>query len=572
MKTKTSTLTAIIIAGAMACSASVRAAEDVVIVYDASGSMWGQIDGVSKVEIAREVMGDLINKWQDDTNLGLVAYGHRRKGDCSDIETLIDPGPLDKSDFIQTIEDISPNGKTPISASLQHAADLMSYRDSQATIVLISDGLETCHADPCALSAELAKQGVKLTTHVVGFDLETEAHANLSCIAENTGGLFVPANNAAELHDALAQVQSAVAAPPPEVDIFGPEQVETGATFDVSWSTPVNDRDFINLVPVGADKDSLENYIRTENKTEGRLTAPGEPGLYELRYVLEAGKKTLASTPVEVVRAETSVSGPEKVTVGATFDVSWSTPVNDKDFINLVPVGAGEGSLGNYIRTKNKMEGSLTAPGEPGLYELRYMLEAGRKTLASTPVEVVSAEIEINGPDIARTQTDIDVTWSTIINKRDFIVLVPVGADEGSLGTYMRVKNKTEGRLEAPDQPGLYELRYVLEAGRKTVARVPLEVVSADTPLDDGVDLVAPSKAGKGEVITIKWAGTVDSSDQRMSLARKGQPDFSWISVQPVGEEKTMDLTVPDEAGIYEIRFLDVAGQKLLGREAIEVE
>ncbi|MCK0165194.1 VWA domain-containing protein [Marinobacter sp. S6332] len=572
MKTITSTLTATIIAGAMACSASVQAAEDVVIVYDASGSMWGQIDGVSKVEIAREVMGDLITKWPDDTNLGLVAYGHRRKGDCSDIETLIAPAPLDKSGFIQTINNIRPNGKTPISASLQHAADLMSYRDSQATIVLISDGLETCHADPCALSAELAKQGVKLTTHVVGFDLETEAHANLSCIAENAGGLFVPANNAAELHDALAQVQSAVAAPPPEVDIFGPEQVETGATFDVSWSTPVNERDFINLVPVGADKDSLENYIRTENKTEGRLTAPGEPGLYELRYVLEAGKKTLASTPVEVVRAETSVSGPEKVTVGATFDVSWSTPVNDKDFINLVPVGAGEGSLGNYIRTKNKMEGSLTAPGEPGLYELRYMLEAGRKTLASSPVEVVSAEIEISGPDIARAQTDVDVTWSGTVNTRDFIVLVPFGADEGSLGTYIRAKNKTEGRLEAPDEPGLYELRYVLEVGRKTLATAPLEVVSADTPLNGSVDLVVPSKASKGEVITIEWAGTADSSDQRMSLARKDQPDFSWISVQSVAEEKVMELIMPDEAGIYEIRFLDVAGRKLLDRKAIEVE
>src|SRR5690606_29218288 len=51
------------------------AAEDVVIVYDASGSMWGQIDGVSKIEIARDVMADLVDGWSDATNLGLVAYG-----------------------------------------------------------------------------------------------------------------------------------------------------------------------------------------------------------------------------------------------------------------------------------------------------------------------------------------------------------------------------------------------------------------------------------------------------------------------------------------------------------------
>ena len=53
-------------------------AQDVMVVYDASGSMWGQIEGVTKIEIAREVLGDLVNQWPDETNLGLVAYGHRR--------------------------------------------------------------------------------------------------------------------------------------------------------------------------------------------------------------------------------------------------------------------------------------------------------------------------------------------------------------------------------------------------------------------------------------------------------------------------------------------------------------
>ncbi|NUH63706.1 VWA domain-containing protein, partial [Sulfitobacter sp. S0837] len=94
---------------------------------------------------------------------------------------------------------IKPVGKTPISAAIEHAADLLAYRDNPATLVLISDGVETCNADPCALSAQLAKQGVKFTAHVVGFDLQDEAHAGLACIAENTGGVFLPASNATEL-------------------------------------------------------------------------------------------------------------------------------------------------------------------------------------------------------------------------------------------------------------------------------------------------------------------------------------------------------------------------------------
>lgn len=80
--------------------------------------MWGLIDGTSKVEIAREVMADLINEWNESINLELIAYGHRRKGDCSDIETLIEPGPLNKDDYIKTVNSIRPIDKTPISAAV----------------------------------------------------------------------------------------------------------------------------------------------------------------------------------------------------------------------------------------------------------------------------------------------------------------------------------------------------------------------------------------------------------------------------------------------------------------------
>ncbi|MDN6180082.1 MAG: VWA domain-containing protein, partial [Halomonas subglaciescola] len=308
---------AMALAGGIALTASANAADDVVIVYDASGSMWGQIDGTSKMEIAQDVMADLVNEWNTATNLGLVAYGHRRQGDCSDIETLIEPGPLDKANFIDTVNAIKPRGKTPISASVQHAADLLSYRDSPATVVLVSDGLETCNADPCALSQQLAKQGVSFTAHVVGFDLEDDAHASLACIADNTGGIFVPASNAAELHAALDQVQSAMDQKPdapepepepepeapalPDVDISGPEQATTGATFDVSWSTTISSYDIVTIVPAGADEGAYNNHLRAKENVEGRLRAPAEPGLYELRYILNEGKKTLATAPIEVV-------------------------------------------------------------------------------------------------------------------------------------------------------------------------------------------------------------------------------------------------------------------------------
>ncbi|MGB5855653.1 MAG: VWA domain-containing protein [Oceanisphaera sp.] len=589
MKLSALALTTALFSGTSVYATSVHAAEDVVIVYDASGSMWGQIDGVSKIEIAREVMADLINKWDHDTHLGLVAYGHRRQGDCSDIETLIKPGPLDKASFIKTVNTIRPNGKTPISASLQHAADLLSYRDSQATIVLISDGLETCHADPCELSKQLAKQGVKLTTHVVGFDLETKAHANLACIAENTGGIFVPANNAAELHDALEQVQSAMdqqavepklepePKPQPEpasplLEISGPAQVTTGAAFDVSWSQTISPNDMVTIVPMGTDEGTRNNYQRTGKNTGASLIAPATPGLYELRYMLNEGKKTLATAPIEVVKAEMSISGPAQVTTGAAFDVSWSQTISPNDMVTIVPMGTDEGTRNNYQRTGKNTEASLIAPATPGLYELRYMLNEGKTTLATTPIEVVEPEMGIAGPAIVRAGTDVDISWSSTIGPTDIVTIVPAGADKGSRHTYLRTTNTTNGRLVAPIEPGLYEIRYVLGEGKKTLASAPLEVVGIDAPLDDGAGMVVPSNAKTGEIITITWTGTIDSADQRIAFARKEQADFSWITVQSVGEEKTMNLTMPEETGLYEVRFLDVAGRKLLGRAVIKVK
>ena len=65
-----------------------QAKDSAVIVFDASGSMWGQIKGKTKIKIAREVMGTLVKDWNEDIELGLMAYGHRKKGDCNDIEML----------------------------------------------------------------------------------------------------------------------------------------------------------------------------------------------------------------------------------------------------------------------------------------------------------------------------------------------------------------------------------------------------------------------------------------------------------------------------------------------------
>ena len=132
-------------------AASVRAQEEgerVILVLDASGSMWGQIDGRSKIEIAKEVVGKIVAKWRPQDEIGLVVYGHREKGSCEDIEVLREPGPLDAGSFMAAVNGISPKGKTPMTAAVRMAAESLKYTEKKATVVLVSDGIETCRARP----------------------------------------------------------------------------------------------------------------------------------------------------------------------------------------------------------------------------------------------------------------------------------------------------------------------------------------------------------------------------------------------------------------------------------------
>ena len=72
-------------------AAPAQSAEKTIVVLDASGSMWGQIDGKTKIEIARETLASVLTSVPATTELGLMVYGHREKGSCADIELAVPP-------------------------------------------------------------------------------------------------------------------------------------------------------------------------------------------------------------------------------------------------------------------------------------------------------------------------------------------------------------------------------------------------------------------------------------------------------------------------------------------------
>ncbi len=180
-------------------------------ILDASGSMWGQLpDRQSKIKAAKSVLSDVVGKLPTSLSAGLIAYGHRRKGDCADIEMVqkLEVGGSQK--IAETLTRLTPRGKTPLSDSLKMAGVALTGVEDSSTIVLVSDGIETCKGDPCAVAEALAKSHANLKIHVVGYAVDGVAAKQLQCIAEKGRGAYFTADNTDGLSRALTEVTESI--------------------------------------------------------------------------------------------------------------------------------------------------------------------------------------------------------------------------------------------------------------------------------------------------------------------------------------------------------------------------
>ena len=192
--------------GKPALSLNDRAVE---VVVDASQSMWGQIDGRTKMDIAKKTLDEVTYWLPDGLDLALRAYGNTsapKQNNCTDSSLLV-PFRENNRDYIRmAIAGLRPTGQTPIAYALnQVARDFESSQDDRI-VVMVTDGIESCGGDPVMAARQLGQQGI--TVHLIGFGLGTGADedaASLRAIAAASGGRYVTAGSAAELKTALAQ-------------------------------------------------------------------------------------------------------------------------------------------------------------------------------------------------------------------------------------------------------------------------------------------------------------------------------------------------------------------------------
>jgi Mg-chelatase subunit ChlD len=205
-----------------AYSGRALAETNVMFIVDASGSMKKAIDtGESRMTAAKRVLTETLSNMPKDARLGLMVYGHRKAKDCSDIELMSPIAAEDAAGLAAKIKLLNPKGETPIAAALQQAAkSFAAFKGQSNSIVLVTDGLEECGGDPCAAAKAIKDAGLDLKVNIVGFTLKDEQRKLIQCVADETGGTYYDAKNAAGLTKALHAVEQQVvqAAPPPPPD------------------------------------------------------------------------------------------------------------------------------------------------------------------------------------------------------------------------------------------------------------------------------------------------------------------------------------------------------------------
>ena len=406
--------------GALAFLASTATAElpRTIIVMDGSGSMWGQINGRTKLEIARETLSDVLGTIPADQQLGLMAYGHRERGNCSDIELMVPPAAGTGAEIAARVNKMRFQGKTPLSEAVRQAAQVLRSGEEAATVVLVTDGLETCEADPCALGRELEAAGLNFTAHVIGFGLTEEEGAQVACLAKETGGQYLQASDAGALADALTQTVSAPAPAPdpapaaeepaPTALLTAPATAPQGSRIMVNWEGPRSTYDYIRVLDASGEWQA-EVAVGEENPLQ--LQLPWLTGDFTLAYVLES-EAISEQIPITLTPAPVSITAPATAQVGQDVTITWVGPGAFLDNIQLLNEENGE--RWGYDYTEGKESMAWTLPDAAGNYSFAYVFR-DMEVIHKTPITVTlerSDAVPEAAPETAPAPQAVPVTFT----------------------------------------------------------------------------------------------------------------------------------------------------------------
>jgi len=164
----------------------------ILFIFDASNSMNGVWENQPKINVATRLLSEVLDSLQGIENLELALrfFGHQKNylqgQDCDDTKLEVPFAPS-LSDNIKKIKSelrtLRPKGTTPIARTLEKAGkDFPDAKNVKNIIILITDGVEECNGDPCAVSIALQEKGITLKPFVIGIGLDVEFRDYYECV------------------------------------------------------------------------------------------------------------------------------------------------------------------------------------------------------------------------------------------------------------------------------------------------------------------------------------------------------------------------------------------------------
>ncbi|MFZ5940067.1 MAG: vWA domain-containing protein [Bacteroidota bacterium] len=263
----------------------------ILFIFDASNSMAGIWDGEVKINIARQVLIEMVDSLENMENveMALRVYGHQSPvppQDCSDTRLEVPFSPENAARIRQKLRFLTPKGTTPIAHSLELAAgDFPPCSNCRNIIVLITDGIEACDGDPCAVSEELQKKGIVLRPFVIGIGNDPGFKETFGCL-----GVYYDAPNKTEFREALKIViTQALNTTTAQVNLLDTKHRPTETDVNITFYDQLSGKVRYNMIHTLNGK-GLPDTLDVDHLSTYRVVAQTIPPVSTDSVMLSAGK------------------------------------------------------------------------------------------------------------------------------------------------------------------------------------------------------------------------------------------------------------------------------------------
>ena len=397
----------------------------ILFLLDGSGSMLSKWEGTTRIGAAKQLLSKLVDSLKDNSKveLALRVYGHqfdRRLQNCQDTKLEVGFKKDNHQLIIDKLRTISPKGTTPISYSLEQLENDFpadpSYRN---IVIIITDGIESCDGDPCAVSSVLQRKQIFLRPFVIGLGLNQSFDEQFDCL-----GRFFDAANLRAFHQVLNQTLRQTLLPTTaSVELLDIENAPKETNVNVTFLNKVTGQSAFEFV-----------HYRDRN---------GQPDSVIVDAVLLYN--VVANTIPPVVKRNVLLQGGQH---------------------NIISLQTPQGSLKLNQRNSSEYGGPVQAlirkPGDPSIIHSQRISETIKYLAGSYELEILTLPRLRKKVTIAQNEiTSLDIPAPGLLNINTNVPGHGTLFVINSNGTQRWVKNLTGGiRQSMGIQPGQYKLVF----------------------------------------------------------------------------------------------------------------